>query len=75
MTIRSFSFTIQNIIDANKPRETELYDILQLKPEATEAEIKLSYKKLALKHHPDKNGGIETEEVLHQIYCILNNKY
>ncbi|CAB5396471.1 unnamed protein product [Rhizophagus irregularis] len=62
--------------DANKPRETELYDILQLKPEATEAEIKLSYKKLALKHHPDKNGGIETEEwnKLSNAYKILSDK-
>ncbi|RHZ50951.1 hypothetical protein Glove_487g59 [Diversispora epigaea] len=41
---------------------TDLYDALRLKPSATEAEIKSSYKKLALKHHPDKNSGIETEE-------------
>jgi hypothetical protein len=25
-------------------------------------------KQLASKHHPDKNSGIETEEVLHWIY-------
>ncbi|CAG8481665.1 333_t:CDS:2 [Ambispora leptoticha] len=39
-----------------------LYTVLQLKPNATETEIKSNYKKLALEHHPDKNGGIETEE-------------
>ena len=58
---------IHYVIDVNKPKATELYDILQLNPDATEAEIKSNYKKLALEHHPDKNNGVETEEVLHQI--------
>ena len=55
----------------NKPKEKDLYRILQLEPNATEAEIKSNYKKLALKHHPDKNDGIVTEEVLYQILSSL----
>ncbi len=51
----------QNVIAVNKP---DLYAILELKPDATKAEIRSNYRKLALKHHPDKNGDIETEEVL-----------
>ncbi|GBB92237.1 hypothetical protein RclHR1_01990009 [Rhizophagus clarus] len=62
--------------DVNQPKNTEFYDILQLKPDATDAEIRLSYRKLALKHHPDKNGGIETEEwnKLSNAYKILSDK-
>ncbi|PWN21456.1 ChaC-domain-containing protein, partial [Microstroma glucosiphilum] len=34
---------------------TDYYELLSIEPEATADEIKRSYRKLALKHHPDKN--------------------
>ena len=35
------------------------YDILGLNPTANQDEIKKSFRHLALKHHPDKNGNSE----------------
>ena len=37
------------------------YQVLGVSPQDDEATIKKAYKKLALKHHPDRTGGDETK--------------
>lgn len=49
-----------------------VYDILKVKPDATDEEIKQKYKELARQYHPDKNNGddskmIELNEAYHMI--------
>ena len=42
-------------------KDTKLYDILNVNPKASDQEIKKSYRKLALKFHPDRNKDNKEE--------------
>jgi len=56
----------------------DFYEILGIARNASEQEIKAAYRKLALKHHPDRNpGNKEAEEKFKEAaeaYEILSNK-
>ena len=55
----------------------DYYEILEVTREATDTEIKKSYRRLAVKYHPDKNpGNAEAEEKFKQIsqaYSVLSD--
>lgn len=51
------------------------YDILGVKRDATQAEIKKAYRKLATKYHPDKNpNGAEQFKKIAEAYSIVGDE-
>lgn len=56
--------------------DTKYYDLLNVSPQATTEEIAKSYKRLALKYHPDKTNDVsltETFKEMTQAYEVLRD--
>ena len=49
------------------------YEILNVNKNASKEEIKKSYRKLSMKHHPDKGGTVEQFQQLANAFTILYN--
>ncbi len=54
------------------------YEVLEVSPDATPEEIKKSFRKLALKYHPDRNGNSDESKQkfmrLVEAYEVLSNE-
>ncbi|KZT02284.1 DnaJ-domain-containing protein [Laetiporus sulphureus 93-53] len=53
--------------------QAKCFDVLGLKPDATEEEIKLAYKQLALKWHPDRH--ISDKETAQKMFIEIDEAY
>ena len=53
---------------------TKLYETLEISPNASEADIKKAYRKMAMKHHPDKGGDSGKFKEISAAFEILGNK-
>lgn len=60
------------------PQTEDLYDILGVDEDASQKEIKKAYRKLARKHHPDRNpedsNAEETFKKIQQAYSVLSDE-
>ncbi|MBU3916431.1 DnaJ domain-containing protein [bacterium] len=56
---------------------TDYYEVLEIKKNATKAEIKKAYKKMAMKYHPDRNKGEKQAEEkfkkINEAYAVLSD--
>ncbi|MFD2999770.1 DnaJ domain-containing protein [Pontibacter toksunensis] len=52
--------------------EYNLYNVLGISPEASLKEVKVAYKRLALKYHPDRNPGNARAE---ELFKLVNSAY
>merc|ERR1712193_507264 len=58
----------------SKPADTtKYYKILGVEKNATESEIKKAYRKLAMKHHPDKGGDPDKFKEMTQAHTVLSD--
>mmetsp|Transcript_17243 Transcript_17243/g.35585 ORF Transcript_17243/g.35585 Transcript_17243/m.35585 type:complete len:273 (+) Transcript_17243:255-1073(+) len=51
------------------------YGVLGVSKDATESEIKKAYRKLALKHHPDKQSTEEGRRQASEVFAKISNAY
>ncbi|XP_076907665.1 dnaJ protein ERDJ3B-like [Bidens hawaiensis] len=65
-----FAIYLSILLIANAAKS--YYDILQVQKGASDDQIKRSYRKLALKYHPDKNQG---NEEANKKFAEINNAY
>lgn len=50
-----------------------LYDVLNVSKNVSDKDLKKAYKKLAVKHHPDKGGNEEEFKKISEAYSILSD--
>ncbi|KAF7796522.1 hypothetical protein EIP86_007701 [Pleurotus ostreatoroseus] len=54
-------------------KETKYYDLLEVSPDASEADLKKAYRKKALRLHPDKGGDPELFKEVTHAYEVLSD--
>ncbi|OBZ75294.1 Mitochondrial protein import protein mas5 [Grifola frondosa] len=64
---------IHYVHPCSPPRHSKYYDLLEVPPNASEADLKKAYRKKALRLHPDKGGDPELFKELTHAYEVLSD--
>ncbi|XP_022601261.1 dnaJ homolog subfamily B member 9-like [Seriola dumerili] len=68
---------LSEAVPAASETNRNYYDTLSIESTATDSQIKKAFRKLAIKHHPDKNKSADAEKTFREIaeaYTVLSNK-
>lgn len=49
---------VESMLNLRGSSLEDAYKVLEISPEATDAEVRAAYRRLALKHHPDKVAAL-----------------
>ena len=52
----------------------DYYEILGAAEDASQEEIERLYKRLAIRHHPDRGGDAEYMKAINEAYAVLGNE-
>lgn len=69
-------FQGQNFGQEEEPqgqKETELYEVLGVKSDASTEDIKKAFRKLAVKYHPDRGGDAEKFKEINAAHEVLSD--
>jgi len=64
-------------VPRSKKRDTTLYDLLEVSPDATSVQIAKAYKVAAMKYHPDRNPEVPAEKFqeISAAYDVLKDEH
>jgi DnaJ family protein A protein 2 len=69
-----FNFGGRSTTRQTMEKDTRLYDVLGVTPDASPSEIKKAYRALAMTHHPDKGGTSEMFKTITSAYETLSDE-